>query len=174
MLLHEFGTQGFYGFDRESGDRHTIVDNGWNWAGQFHPDDDWIVYSTFKVPGGRDTEIWLVPFPGPGAPRQLSFGGGSEPRWSLARRRDLLPKRDPRDGDPRSEKRDGDLVTGRPRTLFEDRFLHNPNPTVPNFELNSDGRLVMVEPAEEGDQTLILVQNWRAKVERAFAGEMAP
>ncbi len=50
----------------------------------------------------RARAIWLVPFSGPGEPRQLTVEGGSE-------------------------------------------------------------------PGEETETTLVLVQNWRAKVERAFA-----
>jgi hypothetical protein len=71
------------------------------------------------------------------------------------------------------ERRGGDLVTGRARALFADRFLHAA-PGVQSFSPHPNGRLLMIEPAEEAATTIVLVQNWRAKVERTFAEEMKP
>ena len=42
------------------------------------PDGRWIAYSMNQT--GVD-EIWVRPFPGPGAPTRLSDGGGARPIW---------------------------------------------------------------------------------------------
>ncbi len=46
--------------------------------GQFSPDGRWVAYQSNA--SGR-TEIYVVPFPGPGRERLISTTGGSHPRW---------------------------------------------------------------------------------------------
>ena len=46
--------------------------------GQFSPDGRWVMFSSNE--SGR-YEVYVAPFPGPGATRQISFGGGMWPRW---------------------------------------------------------------------------------------------
>ena len=46
--------------------------------GQFSPDGKWIAYQSNR--SGR-FEVYLQPFPGPGAPVQVSKNGGAQVRW---------------------------------------------------------------------------------------------
>jgi Tol biopolymer transport system component len=46
--------------------------------GQFSPDGRWVMYASND--SGR-YEVYVAPFPGPGAAQQVSFGGGIWPRW---------------------------------------------------------------------------------------------
>ena len=45
---------------------------------QFSPGSDWIAYVSNE--SGRN-EVYVAPFPGPGARFQISMAGGSQPRW---------------------------------------------------------------------------------------------
>jgi Tol biopolymer transport system component len=45
---------------------------------QFSPDGRWVVYESDE---SGSYEIYVAPFPGPGGKRQISAGGGNEPRW---------------------------------------------------------------------------------------------
>jgi Tol biopolymer transport system component len=54
----------------------TDFDEG---LGQFSPDVRWIAYQSDRT--GR-VEIYLRPFPGPGADLLVSTDGGTQPRWS--------------------------------------------------------------------------------------------
>jgi Tol biopolymer transport system component len=47
-------------------------------APRFSPDGQWVAY--YADESGR-LEVWVAPFPGPGERRQVSFGGGRNPRW---------------------------------------------------------------------------------------------
>ena len=47
-------------------------------SGQFSPDGNWIAYESDE--SGR-SEIYLQPFPGPGAKTLVSIGGGGQARW---------------------------------------------------------------------------------------------
>jgi hypothetical protein len=69
------------------------------------------------------------------------------------------------------EKSGAALVTGRPRALFEDRFHHFDHPLrgFTSYSQHPNGRFLMVENAESRDESLVLVENWRAKVVQAFA-----
>jgi eukaryotic-like serine/threonine-protein kinase len=46
--------------------------------GQFSPDGRWVAYVSND--SGQD-EVYVVPFPGPGARVQVSTSGGAQPRW---------------------------------------------------------------------------------------------
>src|SRR5205823_375791 len=46
--------------------------------GKFAPNGRWIAYSSDET---GQYEIYISPFPGPGARRRLSTGGGRQPQW---------------------------------------------------------------------------------------------
>src|SRR5207247_546894 len=46
-------------------------------GGQFSPDGQWIAYTSNE---SQRREIYVAPFPGPGAKRQISTSGGSQPK----------------------------------------------------------------------------------------------
>jgi Tol biopolymer transport system component len=46
---------------------------------QFSPDGKWVAYESNE--GGR-SEIYVVPYPGPGGKSQVSTDGGTQPRWN--------------------------------------------------------------------------------------------
>ena len=46
---------------------------------QISPDGRWVAY---QAPISARQEIYVTPFPGPGARHQISTGGGTEPLWS--------------------------------------------------------------------------------------------
>ena len=47
--------------------------------GQFSPDGKWVAYGSNE--SGR-SEIYVLPFPGPGGKFQISTKGGAQPRWN--------------------------------------------------------------------------------------------
>ncbi len=46
---------------------------------QFSPNGDWVAYVSDR---SGQQEVWVRPYPGPGAPVRVSSGTGSVPRWS--------------------------------------------------------------------------------------------
>ena len=58
---------------------YPVVETQFNaQAGRFSPDGQWVAYVSND--SGKD-EVYVMPFPGPGAREQVSAGGGSQPRW---------------------------------------------------------------------------------------------
>jgi Tol biopolymer transport system component len=169
VILITFDAPGFSILDRVTGEVRTVIGDGRVYAAAFHRDGDWIVYARMDADHGSN--VWLVPFPGPGEPRQITFDGGEEPRWSNAGDEIYYRGATHMMSIP-IEKSAGGLVTGRPRPLFEDRFRHSDSLRgFPNYSQHPNGRFLMVENVETREQSLVLVENWRAKLIQAFASD---
>ena len=123
----------------------------------FSPDGKWVAYSSNE---SGEFEIYAAPFPGPGAKRQISSGGGVKPRW----------RRDGKeifylDGDLIAAEvafRGGTLQVGRVQTLFGGVCATNCGTL---YDVSADGQKVIV--AERGAATsppLTVVQNWPALI----------
>jgi serine/threonine-protein kinase len=166
VILVDIGSpKGFVVLDRPSGKVHTMVEDGTVYSATFHPDGDWIVFA--RIDASRESNLWLVPYPGPGEPRQVTTDGGEEPRWSIDGDEIYYRGRTRVMSIP-VEKPDGALVTGRPQPLFEDRFRRNLVRGIQNYRPHPNGRLLMIE-SMDSEQSLVLVENWGAKVAQAFA-----
>jgi serine/threonine-protein kinase len=123
----------------------------------FSPTGGWIAYASDET---GQAEVYVRPFPGPGAPITISTGGGNEPRWS-------------RDGSElfyRSGNRmmavtiagGGELKPGSPTTLFEGSFeMKGYGGGSANYDVGRDGRFVMVRRKNQLRQSAIhVVLNW--------------
>lgn len=125
------------------------------------PDGRWLAYAA--DPTG-ELEIWVRPYPGPGAPVRVSIGGGTEPVWA-------------RDGrelywwshsgmimaaaiQPGSE-----FDFTAPVALFESRYSrHFGQP--PSYDVAPDGRFLMLKPPETEAMPITVITNWVTEVER--------
>jgi Tol biopolymer transport system component len=119
------------------------------------PDGRWLAYTSNET--GR-LEIWVRPFPGPGAPVRLSPNGGAEPVWArhgrelyyLERNQMMVVSIAP---DPKFSFTPAAL-------LFESRYRHG-GPQ--SYDVAADGRFVMIKPEEELETApppLQVVINW--------------
>jgi Tol biopolymer transport system component len=124
---------------------------------QLSPDGKWIA---FFGPGRSYNEIFVQPFPGPGARLQISNGGGAQPRWSsdgrtiyyIAADRNLMAVR-------------LDPSAGAPRVLFETRIV-SPNFVGLQYDVAPDGRFLINSFPSESVSPLTLLTNWTQLLER--------
>ena len=115
----------------------------------FSPDGRWLAYSSDA--SGRG-EVYVRPFPGPGAAVQVSTGGGGTPTWSRRKGRDLL----------RVQRADhGRAIHGGPRLVprRESRALWSEGryqTRGPNrmFDLHPDGERFVLAPARKPPTTI--------------------
>jgi Tol biopolymer transport system component len=120
--------------------------------GQFSPDGHWVAYVSVES-GSQD--VYVVPFPGPGAKTRVSLDGGTYPRWS-------------RDGhelfywasSPTSKLMTVDVTTtptfsaGQPKELFQQL-------STTTWDVSLDKNKFLVElSARTGGTTLAIVTNW--------------
>jgi Tol biopolymer transport system component len=134
--------------------------------GQISPDGRWMAY--LSAASGT-TELFVQPFPGPGASRQVSNGGASEPLWSPDGRElfylngSKLLAVDVTTGPA--------LVVGQPRVLFEGRYREQINGNTA-YDVSPDGRRFLrirqVTP-EPGDDHLEVVLHWTEQLKRLAA-----
>jgi serine/threonine-protein kinase len=132
-------------------------------APRFSRDGRWIAY--VADPTGRD-EVYVRPYPGPGAAIPVSTNGGREPVWS-PNGRELFYREGGRFMAVAVEA--GPVLTlGRPTMLFEG--LDQPEILgVPNYDVAADGRFVMVagRAARAAPSAgLNVVENWFEELNR--------
>ncbi len=120
------------------------------------PDGHWMAYAANE--SGR-SEIYVRPFPGPGAPVQVSHDGGSEPMWSREGRK-LFFRGDRRMYEATVSSKSGIAVSNL-RVLFTDAFDGDMPMPHRNYDLTQDGRqFVMIGAAPESTLQTIVVLNW--------------
>jgi Tol biopolymer transport system component len=134
--------------------KETFAVGRFEYAAQFSPNGRWVCYRSNE--SGR-SEVYVVPFPGPGAEVRISPEGGTNPRW-------------PHDG-KEIFYQSGDRLTaveikmsgrnfavGRVTTLFGG-ILSLPGYS---YDVSTDGQrfLVVNTPEQSATEPLTLVQNW--------------
>jgi Tol biopolymer transport system component len=141
------------------------------------PDGHWLAYCSNK--SGR-SELYVQPYPGPGAPVLVSTDGAVEPVWS--RKGDELFYRSLSETPPRKmnsvkfKVSGSNFVPETPTTLFEGTFLLT-TPTR-SYDVAPDGRFLMSQaiPGQENERekkifpyTLRIVSNWTEELQRLVA-----
>ena len=137
----------------------------WEVAPQFSPDGRWVTYRSDE--SGR-SEIYVRPYPGPGAKWQISTDGGSEPVWNPSGRELFY-----RNGNTMMAV---DIATsptfmaGRPTPLFSGNYVPAITTGYPNYDVSGDGqRFLMVQPDLQrpaAPTQIVMVFNWFEEVQR--------
>ena len=133
------------------------------------PDGRWIAYAA--NPTGQ-MEIWVRPYPGPGAPVRVSPSGGAEPVWARNGRElfylDLIKQQVM----AVAIQTGPELRFSAPVALFSTtEFALSSQP--PSYDVATDGRLIMIKAmgrAKPGTRPLTVILNWAEEVKRATAG----
>ena len=120
-------------------------------AAALSPDGRWLAY-TSDATGRR--EIWVRPYPGPGAPARVSHDGGTEPRWSgdggtlyyLHGRTMMGAEVETSNG----------LEFEAPVRLFDGDFRTYERP--PSYDVAADGRFVTTR--SESAPSISVLLNW--------------
>jgi eukaryotic-like serine/threonine-protein kinase len=118
------------------------------------PDGRWIAYTSDST---GSTEVWVRPFPGPGAPIRVSPNGGTEPLWSRSGKELYYLQ----GGSLMSVAIDtGGTFNFKPPTrLFESTYQRGTQP--PTYDVAADGRFVMVKPDSQAGNTVSVILNWQ-------------
>jgi Tol biopolymer transport system component len=147
--------------DVESGQVTPWLDTGFEEStGVFSPDGRWVAYQSND--SGR-LEVYLQPFPGPGARAQISAAGGAAPRWRGDGREIFYVSPDGRIMAAEVETAAGPEVRVA-RELFrtEIRFAGEDH-----FDVSADGRTFVVNSTVDNTTAdpMALVLNWTAILE---------
>jgi serine/threonine-protein kinase len=138
----------------------------------FSPDGHWLAYTSNET---GQFEVYVQPFPGPGAKWQISTEGGDQPVWAR-NGRELFYRQE--------DKMMAVEVTTRPtfsaRTpalLFAGHYLHrslhhSPLDPAP-YDVTPDGRrflMIQSDPQEPSATQINVVLNWFEELKRRVPG----
>jgi dipeptidyl aminopeptidase/acylaminoacyl peptidase len=127
----------------------------------FSPDGKWVAFVSDR--NGSD-EVWVLSFPVAGSPVRASSAGGHDPVWS-------------QDGKELFYQEGTKLMAAAvvstaplqlqtPKVLFEGGFVvWEPN-TPRTYDVDVDGRFLMVEPSTTYSQRFNIVINWVEELKR--------
>jgi eukaryotic-like serine/threonine-protein kinase len=122
---------------------------------RFSPDGDWLAYVSDE--SGR-SEVYVQSFPGPGAKRQISTEGGTEPAWNPNGKELFYRSGDAMMAVDVATK--PTFVLGNPRMLFAGQYVPASVP-ITNYDVSPDGqKFLMVEPEQRAITQINIVQNW--------------
>ncbi len=129
----------------------------------FSPDGQWVGYVSDQA--GR-AEVWVRPFPGPGAPIRVSPDGGREPIWSR-NGSELFYQSGRKMMTAEVASRQPELRFKQPRMLFEGGFVPYDANVPRTYDVAPDGRFLMIKEGErQAPASLVVVQNWFEELKR--------
>ncbi len=134
-------------------------------AGTLSPDGRWLAYASNV---SRRFEVYVQSFPGGGGKRQVSTGGGNNPRWRRNGRELFYYA-----GDGKlmavSVRSGESFETGPPVSLFEFRAgSHRASPAPAPYAVTADGQRFLINAVVETEPNapLTVVVNWPAGVKK--------
>jgi len=126
-------------------------------GGWLSPDGRWLAYTSDST--GR-LEVWVRPFPGPGAAVRVSSNGGIEPVW--ARNGKELYYLEGRNMMSVAVEA-GAAFDFKPAVrLFESTHARGQQP--PSYDVAADGRFVMIKPDSSGKTPITVILNWQERL----------
>jgi len=128
--------------------------------GRFSPDGRWVAYQSNQ--SGRE-EVYIRPFPEPGAQWQVSTAGGIWPRWRRDGRELYYIAADARLMAVPITSKGGTLEPGTPIPLFQTRIVGaGTDPALqPEYDVAPDGRFLINTVLDEAVSPITLIQNWK-------------
>jgi Tol biopolymer transport system component len=135
-------------------------------GGRFSPDGKWIAFASLQ---NGQLEVWVRPFPGPGAPVRVSSGGGHDPVWARDGN-EIFYTNGPKLSSARVLSVTPDFRVEAPRVLFEGGFVHDDtDPGIRFLDTARDGRLLMIEAVETAKAaSMIVVEHWDQELKRVL------
>jgi hypothetical protein len=129
---------------------------------RFSPDGKWVTYQSDD--SGRN-EIYVRPFPGPGAPVTISVAGGNYPRWARNGTEIYFLALDGTLMATPVSIRNGVLEAGTPVALFKSRIVGRGQNVVgrrSQYDVAPDGRfLINIEAEDAATSPISLLLNWK-------------
>ena len=128
---------------------------------QFSPDGRWMAFSSSR---SGQHQVYVTPYPGPGSLVQISTDGGTEPVW--ARNGPELFYRSKDKMMSVSIETNPTFEASSPKLLFEGAYLQGYLPVWSNYDVDSEGRFLMVKEGEQGPRQVHVVLNWFEELKR--------
>jgi len=134
------------------------------WGGRFSPDGHWVTYASDQT---GTSEVWVRPFPGPGAPVRISPDGGQKSLWSKDGK-EIFYENGAKVMVARVTTHGSQIEAEPAHMLFEGGFERDEtDPHIRFLDAAADGRLLVVEAnRESNDASLVIAQHWDANLQK--------
>jgi Tol biopolymer transport system component len=133
----------------------------------FSPDGKWLAYQSDE---SGSYEIYVRPFPGPGAKWPISTAGGAYPRWAAKGTELFYRAADQKLWVTTYSASGESFHADKPRVWSEATFAERIAPRVRNFAVHPDGRVAVLQSPARPDNIargrVELVQNWTEELKR--------
>ncbi|MQA31885.1 MAG: hypothetical protein GEU82_18970 [Luteitalea sp.] len=128
-------------------------------AGMFSPDGRWVLYAARET--GREEQVYVQPYPGPGGRVVISPDAGIEPVWSPSGREIFYRSSDGTRMISVEVSTEPTLTIGDSRVLFAGRFVSSDGSYWSNYDVSRNGQeFLMLEADLPSTPRLNVVMNW--------------
>jgi hypothetical protein len=146
----------------------TYFDPGYSIQGTtVSPNGRWI---TFTSNQSRRDEVFVIGFPAPGTPRQVSLAGGMQPRWRADGRELFFLSLDSKLMAVDVNASGANITFGRPAPLFDAPMLwlaEAGRAASPSYDVSPDGQRFLIDLVREELRTPVTVMlNWSRAADR--------
>ena len=125
--------------------------------GEFSPDGKWVAYDSDE--SGR-FEVYVRPFPGPGAAWQVSTSGGNSPRWRADGKELYFMAPDSNLMAAPITTHGSAFAAGKPEALFRTHSIFVPSKQ--QYDVSRDGRFLFVTQLEDiSAEPIHILLNWK-------------
>jgi len=133
-------------------------------AGRFSPDGHWIAFGS-RIAGPQ--QVFVVPFPGPGNPKQLSPASGMNPIWRKDGKAIFYLTADFGSVmETEVEAKGSDFTIGKTRLLFKISAESGPYQFYP-FDVSADEQKFIINSRpEQSGKEITVIANWRAGLKK--------
>jgi len=133
-------------------------------AGRFSPDGHWIAFGS-RIAGPQ--QVFVVPFPGPGNPKQLSPASGMNPIWRKDGKAIFYLTADFGSVmETEVEAKGSDFTIGKTRLLFKIAAQSGPYQFYP-FDVSADEQKFIINSRpEQSGKEITVIANWRAGLKK--------
>ena len=139
-----------------------------DWGGRLSSNGRWLAYASDQTGA---LEVWVRPFPGPGAPVRISSSGGRLPMWSRDGK-EIFFENGPQLLSVRVLAEAPEFRAAAPQLLFEGGFAHDDSDAVIRFmDVASDGRFLMAEPDQPAQASIVVSPHWDQELSRLLGGQ---
>jgi Tol biopolymer transport system component len=138
-------------------------------AAMFSPDGHWMVYAVKDT--GREEEVYVQPYPGPGGRWLISAGGGTEPVWSRDGKEIFYRTLDGSKMMSVAVQTRTVFSASAPKLLFHGSYARSPGTYFSNYDVSPDSqRFIMLEPEKSAADTQVnVVLNWAEELKRRLS-----